>query len=91
KANAFAEKIYADLSAAGIEAVLDARDARAGEKFADADLIAAPIRLIVSEKNSAAGAIEVKYRLRRDTTKLPASISAENYMKELLEILNKLK
>lgn len=46
-----AEKLYADLTAKGIDTLYDEREGlRAGEKFADADLIGAPIRVIVGDK-----------------------------------------
>ncbi|HXG65175.1 MAG TPA: proline--tRNA ligase [Blastocatellia bacterium] len=45
-----AEKIYAELEAAGIEALLDDRDERAGVKFNDADLIGVPYRITVGKK-----------------------------------------
>ncbi len=48
-----AERIYRTLEEAGIEVLFDDRDARAGEKFADADLIGIPTRIIVSDKNTA--------------------------------------
>ena len=65
------QKIHDDLVANGIETILDNRDIHAGEKFADADLIAAPIRLIVSDKNLANGVIEVKYRVNDfDTSRM---------------------
>jgi prolyl-tRNA synthetase len=57
-----ADKLCADLTAAGIEAILDDRNERPGVQFADADLIGVPIRLIVSEKNLAEGQIEWKLR-----------------------------
>lgn len=59
-----AEKLYADLTAAGIEVLYDDRDERPGVQFADADLLGIPIRLIVSERNLKEGQIEWK---RRDT------------------------
>jgi len=52
--------IYAKLTEKGIEVLYDDRDASAGEKFADCDLIGLPIRLIVSEKTQ--GKIEFKKR-----------------------------
>lgn len=56
-----AEKIYEKL---GKENTLyDDREARAGEKFADADLIGIPYQIIVSEKNLEAGKLEFKNRL----------------------------
>ncbi len=45
-----AERIYAELEAAGIEALLDDRDERAGVKFNDADLIGVPFRITVGKK-----------------------------------------
>ena len=77
-----AEKMHDDLAAAGIEVLLDNRDARAGEKFADADLIAAPIRLIVSEKTIAGDFVEVKYRAA-DAGALPLKFSTTDYVNEV--------
>ena len=86
-----AEKIYTDLKAAGIEVILDNRDARAGEKFADADLVAAPIRLIVSAKNLANNAIEVKYRVNdKDTTNMPTSFGLETYLADTQNAISEL-
>ncbi|MFC1649816.1 proline--tRNA ligase [Patescibacteria group bacterium] len=48
--NGDAEKVYDKLTEAGIEVLWDDRDIGAGAKFADADLIGIPIRLVVSEK-----------------------------------------
>jgi len=45
-----AERIYNELNAAGIEALLDDRDERAGVKFNDADLIGVPYRITVGKK-----------------------------------------
>lgn len=57
-----AEKIYADLRAAGIEALLDDRKERAGVKFKDADLIGYPLRITVGPKTVNEDAVEVKIR-----------------------------
>ena len=57
-----AEKIYADLTAAGVEVLLDDRDERAGVKFKDADLIGLPVRIAVGKKGLADGKIEWKVR-----------------------------
>lgn len=54
-----ADRLYDLLLEHDIEALYDDRDARAGEKFADADLIGIPTRLIVSEKTLAEGGVEV--------------------------------
>lgn len=57
-----AENLYKKLSDAGIEVLFDDRDARPGEKFADADLIGIPYRVVVSDKTLAAGGFELKKR-----------------------------
>lgn len=59
-----AEQLYADLTARGFEVLLDDRDARPGVKFADAELIGIPHRLVISERNLAND--EFEYRHRRD-------------------------
>ena len=55
------EKIYAELSDNGIEAVLDDRNERAGFKFKDADLIGFPLKIVVG-KGAAEGIVEIKDR-----------------------------
>ncbi|MEX0976752.1 MAG: proline--tRNA ligase [Woeseia sp.] len=62
---AAAEQLYAELQAAGIDVLFDDRDARPGVKFADAELIGIPHRLVISERGLEAG--ELEYRHRRDT------------------------
>src|SRR4030042_3014365 len=48
-----AEKLYDELIAAGVEVLLDDRDARGGVKFKDADLIGIPIRITIGAKSIA--------------------------------------
>ena len=57
-----ANEIYESLTRAGIEVILDDRDVSPGEKFADADLIGCPFRVVVSEKSLTAGGVEIKKR-----------------------------
>jgi len=57
-----AEEVYNELHKSGIEVLWDDRDLRAGEKFADSDLIGIPWRVVVSEKNLAEGKLEIKNR-----------------------------
>lgn len=91
KTNATAEKIYNDLRAAGIETLLDTRDARAGEKFADADLIAAPVRLIISAKNLANNVAEVKYRVNDvDTSNMPTSFALDTVVADTQNAIKQL-
>jgi prolyl-tRNA synthetase len=60
-----AENLYAELRSQGFDVLLDDRDARPGVKFADAELIGIPHRLVISDRNLAAG--ELEYRHRRDS------------------------
>lgn len=57
-----AEKLYQELNQVGIDVLYDDRDIRAGEKFADSDLIGIPVRVVISEKTLAAKEVEVKLR-----------------------------
>jgi len=56
--------LYDDLQGAGLEVLLDDRQARPGVKFADADLLGIPHRLVLGQRGLDAG--QVEYRARRD-------------------------
>ncbi len=58
------------LSAAGYEVLLDDREARAGEKFADADLIGCPIRVTAGKKSLEDGKVDVRDRSSGDEERL---------------------
>ena len=85
-----AEKIYTDLTAAGIEVLYDDRKESAGVKFADADLIGVPVRITLGNRSLKEGDVEVKLRgssedaqafplasLVADTKDLVASLMAD--------------
>jgi prolyl-tRNA synthetase len=57
-----AESLFQRLREAGYEVLYDDRDERAGVKFADADLIGAPLRLTLSKRSLEAGGVELKQR-----------------------------
>jgi prolyl-tRNA synthetase len=57
-----AEEVARKLDEAGDEVLLDDRDQRAGEKFADADLIGIPVRVTVGKKTLEDGAVDVRVR-----------------------------
>ena len=57
-----AEKIYAELTAQGVDVILDDRDDRPGVKFKDADLVGFPLRVGLGEKSLAKGEVEIKPR-----------------------------
>lgn len=57
-----AEQLYTELTAAGVDVILDDRDDRPGVKFKDADLVGFPLRLAIGEKSIAKGEVELKPR-----------------------------
>ena len=63
---AAASKLYEDLRSAGVEVLYDDRDASAGVKFADADLIGLPTQLVVGKKGLERGVVERKDRATGD-------------------------
>ncbi len=58
------------LSAAGLDVLLDDRDQRAGEKFADADLIGCPIRVTAGKRSLEDGKVDVRDRATGDEKRL---------------------
>ena len=62
-----AEKVYKELKAAGVDALLDDRKDRAGVKFKDADLIGYPIRITVGPKTVEEDMLELKVRRTGET------------------------
>jgi prolyl-tRNA synthetase len=67
-----AEAVAATLEAAGSSVLLDDRDLRAGEKFADADLIGCPIRVTVGKKTLEDGMVDVRDRATGEERRVPA-------------------
>jgi len=57
-----AERFYAELTAQGVEVILDDRDERPGVKFKDADLVGFPLRIALGDKSLAKGEVEIKPR-----------------------------
>ncbi|MCK5592419.1 MAG: prolyl-tRNA synthetase [Candidatus Pacebacteria bacterium] len=73
-------QIYNALVENGVEVLMDDREARAGEKFADSDLIGIPLRVVVSPKSLESGGVEVK---RRNETE--SRIVSPQVLMELVE------
>ena len=69
-----AEKLYAELAAAGMAVLLDDRDERPGVMFADMELIGIPHRIVVGERGLKQGQIE--YQGRRDKAARPIALAA---------------
>ena len=59
------------LHEAGADVLLDDRDQRAGEKFADADLLGCPLRVTVGKKTTEDGAVDVRHRASGEERRIP--------------------
>ena len=78
-----AEKLYAELTAAGIEVLLDDRDERPGVMFADMELIGIPHRIVVGDRGLKQGQFE--YQGRRDKAAQPIAVdNAADTIKKLV-------
>ncbi len=64
-----AEKLHDELTEAGVDVLLDDRDARPGFKFKDAELIGFPIRITVGKRGLEEGIVEIQIRQTGDTVK----------------------
>jgi len=71
------------LEAMGVEVLWDERDVRPGEKFADADLIGIPLRIVVSEKTLSEDSVEWKER-HEDEARL---VSLEEIIEQITQWL----
>ncbi|MCC6822837.1 MAG: proline--tRNA ligase [Verrucomicrobia subdivision 3 bacterium] len=80
-----AETIYAQLTAQGVEAILDDRDERPGVKFKDADLVGFPIRVSIGEKSLANGEVEIKPRGGAMTL-----VKVDEVVKKVLALVNRI-
>jgi prolyl-tRNA synthetase len=74
------DALYAELQKNNIDTLVDDRDLRPGEKFADSDLIGIPWRAIISEKTIAENVIELKHRKTGEVKK----VSQADFMKEVM-------
>jgi prolyl-tRNA synthetase len=74
---ALAERLYADLLAAGLEVLYDDRDERPGVKFKDADLLGLPVRVTVGARALKEGVVEIRRRRTKAVeTAPPAEVAA---------------
>ena len=65
------DQLYEEFTAAGIEVLCDDRDARPGVKFADAELLGIPHRLVIGERGIDAGKLEYRGRREAESTEFP--------------------
>ena len=68
-----ADALYRDFNAAGLDVLLDDRDARPGVKFADSELLGIPHRIVIGERTLAAGNLEYRHRRETESTEIPAA------------------
>ena len=68
-----ADKLYAEFNAAGIDVLLDDRAARPGVKFADAELIGIPHRIVIGDRGLAAGTLEYRHRRQPESIDISAA------------------
>jgi prolyl-tRNA synthetase len=67
------DALYRAFQEAGIEVLLDDRDARPGVKFADSELIGIPHRIVIGERGLASGKLEYRHRRATESMEIPAS------------------
>jgi prolyl-tRNA synthetase len=65
-----ADALYEQFNAAGIDVLLDDRDARPGVKFADSELMGIPHRIVIGERGLAAGNLEYRHRSETESTEI---------------------
>ena len=73
-----AEKLYAEFSAAGVEAFLDDRNERAGVLLADQELIGIPHRVVIGERGLKEGKVEYKHRRDEANTMVPLAEAVDH-------------
>src|SRR5687768_15212915 len=78
-----AERAGSDLDAAGLEVLLDDRDMRPGEKFADADLLGCPVRITVGKKTLEDGKVDLLVREGRTDER----VAVDEHVTRVKEVL----
>jgi prolyl-tRNA synthetase len=65
-----ADRLYAEFGAAGLDVLLDDRDARPGVKFADSELMGIPHRIVIGDRGLDAGKLEYRHRRATESTEI---------------------
>jgi prolyl-tRNA synthetase len=68
-----ADSLYDEFRAAGVDVLLDDRDARPGVKFADSELVGIPHRLVIGERGLSTGKLEYRHRRETESTEISAT------------------
>ena len=79
-----AEALYDELRAAGLDVLLDDRDAGPGEKFADAELLGCPLRLTVGRRSLESGRAEAQ--VRRGLTDVEGGVPLQGAAEAVAEL-----
>jgi prolyl-tRNA synthetase len=79
------DALYSQLNAAGIDVLLDDRDARPGVKFADAELFGIPHRVVIGERGLDAGTLEYRHRRAEANEDMPLA-DAVIFLKERIAL-----
>jgi prolyl-tRNA synthetase len=77
------DALYEEFTAAGIDVLLDDRDARPGVKFADSELIGIPHRIVIGDRGLSSGNLEYRHRRETESTDIPQA-DAVAYIKHKL-------
>ena len=80
---AYADKLYADLLARGVEVIYDDRNVSAGVMFSDADLLGVPLRVVVSPRNLKQNILEITSRDKKFSAKISIETADEDIRKIL--------
>lgn len=86
-----ADRLYQDAWAAGIEMLLDDREATPGVKFNDADLLGLPIRLTIGPRSLKQGAVELKFRTESEARSIPLAEVIPTLQTEIARLMNECK
>jgi prolyl-tRNA synthetase len=82
---AAADKLYADLLAAGVDGILDDRNERPGAMFADWELIGVPHRITVGDRALKEGQVEYQHRRDAASTKVALGEVAQRVIDKLAQ------
>jgi prolyl-tRNA synthetase len=76
RVRAVSDALYNELNALGVEVLYDDRDARPGVKFADAELLGIPHRIVIGDRGLETGTIEYRHRRASGSENLPLAGAA---------------
>jgi prolyl-tRNA synthetase len=76
-----ADRLYEEFGAAGIDVLLDDRDARPGVKFADSELLGIPHRIVIGERGLGTGQLEYRHRRDSAAVEIPIASAMEHVLR----------